>query len=192
MTRKKKGKILTVAEIKKQYDSKVMIEESMVRRAAHFFDWAATYYPKQWVPWNWALQAILGQARTPKQDAHAVLALRDSGGRIREILQKDYQRDFTVGKGLGARATKDSEDVLKTQAVKTSRRIQSAIRAAQKTLALINPKQIPDTAENRPWKRWLSRGINPTMREIGTEAFNKKLLAPGDEPKSEKDDKKKK
>jgi hypothetical protein len=154
----------------------------MVRRAAHFFDWAATYYPKQWVPWNWTLQAILGQARTPKQDAHAVLALRDSGGRIREVLQKDYQRDFTVGKGLGARATKDSEDVLKTQGVKTSRRIQGAIRAAQKTLDLINPKQIPDTAENRPWKRWLARGFNGAMREIGTEAFHKKLLAPGEEP----------
>jgi hypothetical protein len=181
VTRKKQGKILSVAEIKKQYDAKVVVELPLVRRAAHFFDWAAVHYPKQWVPWNWTLQAILGQARTPKQDAHAVLALRSTGSRIRQILQLDYQRDFTVGKGLGARATVDSEDTLKTQGVKTAIRIRGAVKAAQKTLDLINPKQIPDTAENKPWKRWLSRSLRDAMKEIGSATFERKLLAPGEE-----------
>jgi hypothetical protein len=178
MTRKKKSKVLSVAEIKQQYDTRVVVELSLVRRAAHFFDWAATHYPYQWIPWNWTLQAILGQARTPKQDSHAVLALRSSGSRIRGVLQRDYRRDFIVAKGLGARANVDSADTLKTQGAKAGRRVRNAIVSAQKTFDLIDPKQIPDTPENVPWKRWYSDSLKGAMRKIGSAAFARKLLAP--------------
>ena len=184
MTRK--SKTLTAKEIKKHYNSNTVIELPLVRRAAHFFDWAAANYPYHWVRWNWALQAILGQARTPKEDSHAVQNLRGSSSRIRQILQTEYLRDFTVAKGLGARAIVDSEDALKTQAVKTSRRMQSAIRSAQKTFDLINMKQIPKTAENKPWIRWGSRSMGQVMKIIGTPEFERKLLAPGAEEKKDK------
>ncbi len=178
-----KHKVLTIKEIRKQYDSKVVIELALVNRAAHFFNWAANNYTKSWIPWNWTLQAILGLARTPTLDSHGVIALRHDSGRIRAILQRDYQRDMTIAKGLGARATVDSEDTLKTEAVKKAGRIRSAIKSAQTTVDLINPKQIPDTPENAPWKRWLSQSLSGAMREISSIAFERKMLPPGDDKK---------
>jgi len=178
------SKTLTSTVIKKSYKQSDEVS-SISQRAAHFFHWAAKSYPKQFISWGIAYRASTGFWRTSER-AKEVELFRQRGSSIRRILIDDYNCEFTTKKGLGARATVDSEDTLKTEAVKKARRLQSAATAATRTAALINTSEIRDPE----WKKWLTRSLRGVIKEISSAEFNRKLLPPGyEDVKNGKSDK---
>lgn len=164
---------LTSSSIKKHYKA-TGEGTSLVRRAAHFFDWAADQYPKQYISWAIAYRASTGFWRTSERN-QSVELFRKRGSAIRRILVDEYGREFTTAKGLGARATVGSEDTLKTEGVKKARRLQSAATAATRTAGLIKTSEISDPQ----WRRWLRGSLRGVIKEISSSEFEQKLLPPG-------------
>lgn len=169
----RKTKKLTSTTIRKHYKQPDGVA-SLARRAAHFFDWAAEQYPRQYISWVIAYRASTGLWRTSERNKSVEL-FRGRGSSIRRILIDEYGREFTTAKGLGARATIDSEDTLKTEGVKKARRLQSAATAATRTAGLIKTSEISDPQ----WRKWLRGSLRGVIKEVSSPDFERKLLPPG-------------
>jgi hypothetical protein len=168
-----KRKPLTSTTIRKHYKP-AADGSSLTRRAAHFYDWAAKKYPKVYISWVLAYRASTGFWRASTKSKEVEL-FRKRGSAIRNILIDDYGREFTTKKGLGARAQVDGEDTLKNEMVKKARRLQSAIRSAERTRGLIKASDVKDPE----WRSWLTRSLSGAIKLVGSDEYKRKLLPPG-------------
>lgn len=151
---------------------------SLTQRVAHYLDWAAGEFPKQFTNYNIVLKAIMGYARTPTLGSEEVESLRRNIGRVKQIMVKQYGREVVSAPGLGIRATVDDADTLTTALPRKITRLHSAQRAASATAELIDVSKVPDTAEMKPWKRWFSQDVKSALKTLTSPEMERKLLPP--------------
>lgn len=183
---KKKGRTLTVKRLRNEYPLKdEAMEMALARRAAHCLNWCAENYPKQYIPWHWLYQAVIGQARTPKPEAKDVIALRKRSSSIRVYCYDMYGRTIHLHKGLGVRALVDDADVLEYALPGVSKRFQSSRNSLVKTTSLISARKVPNTPALRPLKQWFVDDISRILKQVGSERFAERLLPPAPDEEDE-------
>ncbi len=173
-----KKKLMTLTEAIRANAYSPEHKDSLPQRAAHFLDWAAARYPKQYVPYNLLLKAVLGTSTTPSLHSSDVEQMRGRMSRVRVILQRKYARDLDSMPGVGARATVDDADTLVTSMPKRVASLRRAKTAVATTASLIDPAKIPNTADMAPWKRWMNASVGDVLRTLNSPEFEKKLLPP--------------
>jgi hypothetical protein len=172
--------------MKKQNGYEIQVKMSKPQRAAHFLDWNAKHSPGDFVAYNELLKAITGVGRMPQLKSQEVEHLRRNGYAIRKHLFEKYGRELVSLPGVGVRASIDDADVLKNVVPKKATRLQSARVGFIKTVSHIDQKNIPDTAEMRPLKGWLTHQVKDIMKQISDPSFERKLLPPSSETPPEK------
>lgn len=160
----------------KQY--KPDMKQSMTNRVAHYLDWSAAHYPKQFTAYNIVLKAIHGYAKTPRLDSDEVEGLRRAMSRVKLILFREYGRELVSQPGVGVRATTDDADTLLVALPKKVMRVRSAQKAMAETASIIDPSKVPDTAEMKPWKAWFTRSVKDAIKTLTSPEFQQKLLPP--------------
>lgn len=165
----------------KQRDYIPNIEDSLPQRGAHFLNWAATNHPKEYVPYNFLVRAVMGYKRTPRMDAEEVTRYRGKMSRIRRILQDEHGRELTSSPGIGVRATDSDDDILRTELKRKMQRFKNAKAALEKTSSLINTARL--TAS--PDKDWFQGDVSSLLKTLQSPAFNRKLLPPAEEDTEE-------
>lgn len=175
--RHRKSQILDFATY--EFDEK----QSLPERAAHALHWAMINYPRQVVPYNILLRAIMGYAHTPRINNDEVERLRGKMSSIKNTLRNSYDTGFYSVRGLGVRATVDSEDQLKTAVVHASKRVTSAYKSLQNAASLVDIKQVPNTPDNRGIIKWYNSGLKQQLSAIPN--YIAMLKPPSDEPDPE-------
>lgn len=153
------------------------------RRLAHFLNWAAKFYPRQFCSPQLVAKAINGLAKMPKANDNTVTSLGNKKMRAAEILREEYGRDLVSAKGLGMRATADDADALVTVMPKRAKRLESAQQGLAKTAAIIDIAKVPDSAELKEWKLWFKRDVKAALKDI--ESSLPKLLNPAQKAEAE-------
>jgi hypothetical protein len=155
---------------------------SIPERTAQALDWAARTYPRQLVPYNVLLQAVMGFEKMPRLNDQQIEQLRSKMGRVRVILRTKYARGLVSEPGAGVRATVDSADQLKTAVVRSAaRHHRSGVALASET-SLVNINEVPNTPENAKLVKWYKTDLRTTLAQIGSPQFHK-LLEPVPEEK---------
>lgn len=152
-------------------------EFTKVQRAAHFLDWAAKYYPGEYISFALVTQAINALPRLPRHDNSEIPIIRKRMSRVGKILRTVYGRDIDTQRGVGVRATVDGADTLKQSLPGCATRVRSATARLKETASLIDPKMLPSTPEMQPYRSWL-KDVDGILKQIGTASFDKKLLPP--------------
>lgn len=135
-------------------------------RCAHFLDWAAATYPRQYVPYNYVVKAIEGYGKLPRLETQEVDAMRQRLARVRDLLHRDYKRDLDTQPGVGVRATVDSADVLVTTAEKRGKRLIAAKNAFEQTVRLVDPAKLPDTPAMARHKKWFQTSLRDLLKSL--------------------------
>ena len=152
--------------------------ESLPQRMAHYLDWAASEFPKQYTPYNLLVKAVFGYKHLPKVGSQQVDVVRRGMGRARLLLQTKYNRTTDSQPGLGVRATVDSADSLTVAMPKKVTRLRGARAAMMSTWNLVDLSKVPNTPELKPWKDWGSKNVSEIVKLIGSADFEKKMLPP--------------
>ncbi len=181
---RRKGRSITDAISAGEY--KVQEKLRVPERMAHYLDWAAAKYPKAYTPYNFVLKAIMGFEKTPRLGSEDVDRLRGKITRTREILQELYGRDLDTQPGVGVRATVDDADTTTVALPKKVKRLAAASNSVKKTMDLIDPKKLPDTAEMAPWKKWLTTDVKTIVKTLSAPDFASRMLPPGVLDKTDK------
>lgn len=174
--RKRRGKTVTDAIHAGEYTTQP--ELPMVQRVAHLLDWAAQHYPKEYMPYNYGLKAVMGYRQLPRLGTEEVERFRGVVGRSRQVLQAKYARELDVQHGVGFRATTDSSDTLTVAFPKRMRRLDSAKEAVVRTASLIDVKQVPQTGELGRLRRWFEADARKVLDALKSATFTKGLLPP--------------
>jgi hypothetical protein len=148
------------------------------RRIAHFLDYWAKVAPYDFAGYNEVLYAIEQRRSMPRLDTKDVWALRQRVYAGKKILRSEYNRDTVSSKGLGVRASVDDEDVLRNVAPRQTVAVERSIRRLAEVDAMIDPKKVKDTAENKALKQWYSRNVRGILKQIASPEFTDKLLPP--------------
>lgn len=151
---------------------------ALTTRAAHYLNWAAEHFPKQFTPYNVLVKAIMGYAKMPRLESEEVEKMRSGMSRVRQILRTKYQRDLFSVPGVGVRATTDDADVAQTTLPRQSRHLKSAQASFVLTANLCDASNIPDTPEFAQIKKWVKTDVKGILAAITDPNFEKKLLPP--------------
>ena len=181
--KKKRRKALTASRLKTAFAPELVeiLEDSMLKRAAYFLNWAADRYPHEYIPWNWVHQAINGFKRTPAPDNTDVKRLQARSSAIRSHCVDKFGRTTDSHTGLGVRALVDDADVLKYAVPKQARRMESARVSFLTATALVNINKVPNTPALKPLKAWFNTDVKAIMKMIGGDNFSKRLQSPKDD-----------
>lgn len=125
-------------------DFSVDINLSMPKRIASFLDWAAKVAPGRPVSYQLLTKVCAKTGRLPSENDSRVTVVKNAVSRAKNVLIDAYGRGIVSHPGMGIRATIDSEDTARTQMENDTRRIASAIKAADRTRSIINVKDIRD------------------------------------------------
>lgn len=125
-------------------DFSVDVTLSMPKRIASFLDWAAKVTPGRPVSYQLLTKVCAKTNRLPSENDSRVAVVKNAVSRAKNVLIDEYGRGVVSHPGMGIRATIDSEDTARTQMETDTRRITSAIRAADRTRSIINVKDIKD------------------------------------------------
>jgi len=151
---------------------------TLVERIAHYLNWAAEAYPKQFTPHHFVVKAIHGYERAPAPGSDQVKSLKGALQRVKKVLRESYGRELDSQIGYGIRATVDSTDVLTVALPKKMRRLSSAKTGVQETAALIDRSKVVSNAETAPYLKWYDRDITQVLKTIGSPDFEKRLQIP--------------
>ena len=141
--------------------------DSVADRVAHFLDWAAKEMPHLPVPWNLVYRAIMGLTRTPTLASKDVMDLRRKSNAVRNKLFNKYKRELVSVPAQGVCATVGSDHVAATRGKLTYSRIVSATKSFDRTMSLVNPKEMKDPQ----LKSWVER----TTRALGDMGLSDRL-----------------
>jgi hypothetical protein len=161
-------------------------EMSQTKRIAHFLDWASQHMPKEFLPYNVVLKAVMGYKHLPRLDTKEVLFIRHAITRVRKTLLDTYKKGLVSMPGVGVLATVDDADMVINDVAKKGQRVQSAVNSFTASVNVVNPANIPKTAEMAPYQKYI-RQAKDVAALFGTSEFMQKLLP----PKTATDDKKK-
>lgn len=177
MSRASRTKLLGKFPLSELADSEGKLP-SHPRRLAHFLDYWARLVPYDFAGYNEVLYAVEQRRSMPRLDTKDVWILRGRLYAAKKVLRGEYQRDTVSSKGLGVRATVGDEDVLRNVAPRATVAVERSIRRLAETDAMIDPKKIKDTPENKPLKQWYSRNVRGILKQIASPEFTEKLLPP--------------
>lgn len=153
---------------------------SLPQRTAHYLNWAADTFPNAYTPYNLLLKAILGVAKTPRVNDEGVERLRRSLHQsVKKILRSQYNREIVSQPGYGVRATSSDLDMVQSSLTRKMRTLRSAKSAVALTVGMVDPSNIPNTAEAKPWKDWFTRSAKDIVKQLGE--MEKKMLPPSTE-----------
>ena len=150
---------------------------SRVAKAAHCLNWCAEKLPYAIIPHNFLVRAIDQLTRTPNAATKDVIQMARNAGAVRKKCMELYKRGVCTLKGVGMRATVNSDDIAGTQYVRQMGRVVSAQQAAGKTAELIKPGEMKNAA---------LRNYVTTSRKLLTEMNTEERLAKLLPPKNEK------
>jgi hypothetical protein len=151
---------------------------SLAKRTAHLLDWAARKGPGTLIPYNVILKGIMGYAHTPRIGNEEVDRFRHGPlGGARKYLQQQYKRDLKNA-GVGARATVDGLDVVKSVLPANVRRVNSAHAALGRAAKLVDPARLPAAGPDRAWVEWYARTVSPALKALAADDRIAKLLPP--------------
>lgn len=147
---------------------------SISNRIAFVLDWAAKKGPGTVIPYNIIYKHVYGVPNTPSTSNKDVVMLRKKLASARPILQKKYNRQLKSVAPLGARATTDSLDVVRSNIPSDVRRVNSAHAALQRTAKLVDVAKLPEGAD----KSYYVRTISPALKALASDERLAKLLPP--------------
>lgn len=167
-----------IAEIRQyQYDP----DMTKRQRIAHFLDWAAKNYPKQYCPYPHLAKAVSGFPRMPQHNSREVDLIKSAMSGVNRILQTKYNRTIDSEPGIGVRATVDDADTATVALPKKFNRFRAAKNSLVQTAQLVDINKIPDTADYKPWKQWLKTDVKDILKMVKSPDFEQKLLPPAGE-----------
>jgi len=80
--------------------------------------------------------------------------------------------------GIGARATTDSTDVVKSTMPAAVRRVNSAHAALTSAAKLVDVTELPRTGADRGWTEWYGRTVTPALKALASDERITRLLPP--------------
>jgi len=164
---------------------KVDATMSLAQRIAHLLDWAAKKGVGVLIPYNVICRHIMGYNYTPRMNNEEVDGIRRKLSSARPHLQKKYKRDLRNVSGVGARATVDSIDLVKTSLPGNVRRVNSAHAALARNAELVDVAKLPEHGPDKAWKDWFQKTVSPAIKALSNDDRIAKLLPPAPEPKGE-------
>jgi hypothetical protein len=135
-------------------------EKTLAKRIAHFLNWCAENRAKEVIPLNQIASTLFGLKQMPRMTNDAVVLVQKTMSRVRPILIEKYKRSLVSVPGIGVRATVDSADIVKTELAKNVRRMDLAAARTAQVFNLVDPAQLPNTEEFKPWKEWFNRQLS--------------------------------
>lgn len=157
---------------------KVLTDESIPRRLAKYLSWCREEAPGRTLPFGMIAKVILQLPRsgTDKDIAKIKQAIINT----RHIMESEMGIGLLSFRGIGIRASTDSQDLAMHQYERQARRLGSAAVALDKTRAIINPSEIRDEVVRKRVTE-----ITKVVKVIGADDIIKKLLPPKDKEKSD-------
>lgn len=116
-------------------------EKCISRRIAEFLNWCADKYPKCIITYEEITQAIFSLGKKPSATSKQVRAVSKAVARARSVSTEKYRRDIVTLRGVGARATTDSADVVLESVSRDVRRHQSTATRLKHTAELVDDKE---------------------------------------------------
>lgn len=146
------------------------------QRIAHFLDWLAKKYPRQFAQYNLITRAINGYRRTPGLKTREVELVRSSLTRAKQILSEDYHRGAVTMPSVGVRGTIDDDDRAANELPIKMRRLSSAKRSVERTVEGIDPRKVTDPKI----KKWLRTDVGMIMKSLEEANFDVRALPPAE------------
>lgn len=155
-------------------DYKPDLSLSITERGAAFLDWAAKSFPGRAITYQQITKVVFALPRVPSESSKDVDTLRKNRmGRIRDILFTKYKRAVVAHPGFGIRATKDSEDVARTDMESKAKKVRTAITNLDRSRSLIDISKITD-----PRLAERVQSIGDSLRSLNSSALQTKLRLP--------------
>ncbi len=151
------------------------------QRAAQLLEWAVKHAPGRYIPLHLMVKAIQGYKHTPRLNNEEVERLRKALGSVRRRVEQQFNREMLYQPGIGVRATVDSFDILKSRVPQRAKRLANAHANLAKTVARIEVKELPASAEGQGWRKWLTKTVQPALASINEGATAQLMLPPGKE-----------
>jgi len=161
---------------------------SIPARGAMLLAWAADKSAGTIIPYNIMLKYIMGYDHTPRTSSEEVESLRRKISSMRPILQDKYKRDMRNVSGVGARATVDDLDVVKSSMPGNVRRVNSAHKALARNAELVRIDRLPSSGPDKQWRDWYSQSVSPAIKALRSDERIKGLLPPAPVKPVKKDD----
>lgn len=162
-------------------DYKINPSMDDVERAADFLCWAADNFPGRNVPWKNVVKVAYAKKTVPGDGSEEVKTFRKNRiSRLKTVLFKNYRRALVSTKNMGVRATTGSEDVAKYDTESKARRFVGAANSLNKSISLVNPKEIQDTEVKARFSR-----ISQASKQLVSSDLLKRLELP---PKKKDDE----
>jgi hypothetical protein len=159
-------------------------KKGMAANAASLLDFAARKKPKEPISWSWVTKCVVG-GKMLHPDSKVVVDMMARSTAIRKFLGRDYNRGLVSVRGVGIRATIDSDDYANTQLRQDANKYEGARQRLVASAARVDP----NTMRNPELKDWVKNGISKVLA-AHTDKLAKLLLPPGEKGKD--DDKGKK
>lgn len=162
---------------KQNYNYPVIQEMTMPHRVAHFLDWVATREPGSCITYHNIVRAVMGYGPSVKVPTSEIHQLRDRMHRVGQILREKYKRELYMEPGFGARATKDSEDLVENVLSKRTRRLVSARNSVDASLQLVEGSKL-----RSPRLKAFHQEVVTTIGQLNDNRITKLLLPPAPTP----------
>jgi len=153
-------------------------EMKQPHRAAHFLDWLATRYPGHWVRLNFIVKAVNGYKHQPLERSDEVKLFRNRMATVKRTLKDMYGRALIPQRSVGVRASIDDADRLRNALPARMITLQRAKDRAVEEAQAIDLKNVPNTAENKPYKEWFAKDVQKVLDFVSTEDFDRRCLPP--------------
>jgi hypothetical protein len=163
----------------------VDLKKDDVHRVADYLFWASRKFPGRPVPLTYIVRVANAMGVTPRETNKQVVAFRESGrmGRVRQVLIDEYRCEMEFVRGVGYRATTDSNDIMDFTAEKRARTVRNAIVRMDRTMGLVKASEV--TGKERRLRHKVLSGIGG---QLMAPDIKDRLLLP--DPDKDKDKKK--
>jgi hypothetical protein len=157
-------------------------KKGLAANAANLLDFAARKKPKEPISWSWVTKCVVG-GKMHHPDSKIVVDMRARCSAIRRFLGRDYNRGLVSVRGLGVRATTDSDDYANTQLRKDATTYETARQRLVTSRARVDTK----TMKNKELKAW-AEDVSKVLT-AHNDRLARLLLPPGEEGKEDEEGK---
>jgi hypothetical protein len=151
-------------------------EDSVVKRAAQFLNWAAINMPHRFVPYTWIAKHSVLETRLPSPGSKMAIEAHNRMSAIKHRLWMDYGRRTLPAprdQVPGCRATTDSDDLAGTVYITQTKRVAGGIKAMDETREKINVHEM----RSQDLKSLVVR-TDPVLKQLVRANLMEKLALP--------------
>jgi hypothetical protein len=132
----------------------VDLEKDDVHRAADYLFWASRKFPGRPVPLVYIVRIANAMTTTPRDNDKRVEAFKQGNrlARVRSILIEEFRCEMEFVRGVGYRATVDSDDILDFSAEKRARAVHNAITRMDRTIGLVKANEVSGKERKNRYK----------------------------------------